>query len=208
MFLIEKSSSSRGEVVPIAEERRDLLLGAIGRLGRDRLDVDLPLEIVVHAPLNLGRERRIRNERCVVEVLPLARLPLRGRHADHGERNLSDTDRLTDGVGVHAEELLDHGLAEDDDLGLGIHVLLRDADSRGHRPVANVEVLRRGPRDARRPVGLFADERLRRAQHRRRGSHARHLASDRREIIVGQSRHRAVAAAHTARYGRARLNDE
>ena len=199
---------ARREVVAITEQRRDVLLGATDVLGRRRLDVDGPLQVVVEASLDLPLVGRDRDERGVVVVLPARRLPLGDRDAHDREGRARDPHALADRIRVGAEELLHHGLAQHHDLRSGVDVLPGDADARLHRPVADIEVVGRGPGDARGPVRVVADQRLGGAQRRGGGLHGRHLGPERLEVVLREGRLRPEAAALSARGRRSRQDDE
>ena len=144
----------------------------------------------------------------VVVVLSGRRLPFSLEHADDRERRLPDPHGLPDGVRRRAEEALDDGLPEDDDLRAGIDVRLREEVARRRRPGPDLEVLGRRSRHRRRPVELVADDRLVRAELRSGCLHRWDLAPDGREIVPRERRHAAEAAERAARRRRAGHHDE
>src|SRR6185503_7323698 len=133
-------------------------------------------------------------------------LALDVEHADHGERNALDADRLIERVGG-AEQLLRHRGADQAHLGRARHLAGFEAASAGERPLAYLEVLGRGAEHLCRPVGVAPDH-LRGAAQRRRGQRLGQLAVDRHHVVLGQRRARAEAHAHAARGGRARHHQQ
>ena len=65
----------------------------------------------------------------VVLILPGRRLALGHQRAHHGEGHLLDADHLADRVRA-VEQIVDHGLAEQRDFGVGIDVLVGEGRRR------------------------------------------------------------------------------
>ncbi len=174
------------DAVPLVEHRGDLGLGGVHRVGRRGLHEDLaerpePGEALLH--------RGQRRDGEVVGVLEPARRPGLLEHPDDRERHPGDGDLLADRVD-RAEQVLGHGLPDDDDLAGGQDVVVEEVGALGDGLVGGLEVARVGAHDLLDRVGgPFVRRRLRvrRDDRRHRGHRGRGgLVGERPGVVHGQ----------------------
>ncbi len=88
----------------------------------------------------------------VVLILAEAGLAFAGEHPDHPHRHALDQNGGADRVLVIAEQVLQHGLAEQADAGGAAQVVLAHGPPGDHGPVADREVARRDALERGAPV--------------------------------------------------------
>ena len=154
MAQVEVVVGALTDVVRLAQERGDVLLGAIddGRGGGAAHDVVEP-----GLALDLLHDRRVGHDDRVVLILARRRLPLHVEHADHRARLLLDADLLADRI-LGPEQLIDDGLAEQADGGRPLDVGVGEDAAAHDRPALYLQVRRRDAAHRRVPVLVAVDE--------------------------------------------------
>ena len=208
-FLIEKSSSPpERDPVAIAQQRRHLV-GDGGRLVvRVDLDHDRAGDELLQPPLDLGQEGGDGDEHHVVVVAAAGRLPLALGDAGHLEGDVLDAHDLAGRIGVGPEQSFGDGLPEHHDLGARVGLLGRQPRPEAHRPVADLEELRRRPVDDGQPVAVLADDLPGGVDPRRDELHVGDVGLDGAQIVPGQGGKRAGAGLGAAGRLGPRRDDE
>jgi hypothetical protein len=132
------------------------------------------------------------NQYDVILILSGRRLALASQHAVDGEGNAADANDLADGVGA-SEQVIDHRLSEQGDLGSAIHVLVGEGLAGGDGEVADLEVIRRDALDGGGPVVVAEDDLRTAANGGRGGLHGGALGGNGAGVVFSQGDGHAAA---------------
>jgi len=130
------------------------------------------------------------------------------QHADDTEGNGVETHHLADGVGAVGEEIIDHRLAENTYLGIGLDVLLGEKITIAHRELAYVQVVLIDPIDGRLGIVVTVDKLSVAAHHRTDALDIRTLILE--TLIVGelQCLHRRGVLSHASTHVGTRMDHD
>ena len=136
--------------VSFLQQIRDRVLGGVDLVGVSYLDGDRADVALTEQTSVAGRERR---DRDVVHVVAERVGALRLQQADHLERHVVDQDVAADRITAVGEQVLGHGLAEDDDWCVALDVFVADEAAAGDVPIVRDGEARPCPLDG----GLVVD---------------------------------------------------